>query len=83
MSTYVQNLNLLQPKLWPVVQFTDQCANKLTYDVNKKYSYNDSNNYKGTSWKCDNLSPAEITAELKINKVQQLFIILFHNMCQQ
>ena len=58
--TYVQNLKLPQPKLCPVVQFTDRWANKLVYNANWNSSYNDYNNYNDTKWKCDYLSSAEI-----------------------
>ena len=64
--TYVQNLNMLQPKLWPVVQFTDQWANKFTKKADSNYNYNDYNNYNDIIWKCDHLSSAEIFAKLII-----------------
>ena len=48
-------MNLLQPKLWPAVQFIDQGANKLTYIADK--------NYNDTAWKCDHLSSDDISAE--------------------
>ena len=56
----MQNSNLLQSSLWSVVQFTEQCADKLTYNAN---NYNDYNNYN-TTGKCDFLSSTKISAEL-------------------
>ena len=58
--THVQNLNLLQPKLWPVVQVTKQWAKKLTYNAD---SYD---NYTTTTLNCNQWSSAEISAELKM-----------------
>ena len=57
--TYVQNLNLLQPKLWPAVQFTEKWDKKLTYNAYNNYNAT-------TTWKCDDLSLAETSAELKM-----------------
>ena len=36
----MQNLNFLQPKLWPVVQFTEQWAKMITYNTNNYNAYN-------------------------------------------
>ena len=53
--TYVQNLNLLLPKLWHVVQFTEQWANKLTNTADNNY-----NNYNDITLKRDQWSSAEL-----------------------
>ena len=61
----MQNKNLLQPKLWPKVQFAEKGV-RLTYNVDNNYNvdhnYNVDNSYNATdTWKCDHLSSAEIS----------------------
>ena len=38
----------------------DQWANKLGYNAESNYNYNDYKDYKDTTWKCDHLSSAEL-----------------------
>ena len=43
----MHNLNFLQPRFWPVVQFAEQWAKKLAYNADN--CYNAYNNYNARS----------------------------------
>ena len=58
MCANVQNLNLLQPKLRPVVQFTEQLANMFTDNADNKYACNNCNAI--TTWAYDHSRSAEL-----------------------